>query len=91
MKCWQGSLQLLPRSEAQERIANLREFEDYIANSSSERFVASAIEFRNAFIPGDTIVEFCSDKTSWRAGMGLAGFLLRRDGADVARLICRMN
>lgn len=91
MKSWQDSLQLLPISEAQERIADLREFKYYIANSSSERFVASAIEFRNAFLPEDTIVEFCSDKASWRAGMGLAGFLLRRDGAEVACLICRMN
>lgn len=91
MKSWQGSLQLLPTSEAQERIANLQEIEDCIANSPSARFVESAIEFRDAFLPGDTVVEFCSDKASWRAGMGEAGFLLRRDGADVARLICKMN
>jgi hypothetical protein len=84
-------LQLLPAAGAQERIAKLSEIDACIATSSAPRFVEQAVAFRNAFCSGDAVIEFCSDRASWRAGMGLAGFLLCRNGADIARLICRMN
>jgi hypothetical protein len=82
---------LLPSKEPQERIATLDEIDTCISTSPNPKFVEFAQEFRNSFRPGDIIVEFCSDVDSWRIGMGSAGFLLRRNGADVALLVLRMN
>src|SRR4051794_2557479 len=84
-------LHLLPAAGTQERIATLDEIEACIRTSPSPKFAEEAVAFCNAFRSGDTVIEFCSDLASWRAGLGLAGFLLRRNGVDIARLICRMN
>lgn len=86
-----GTLQLLPALESQERVATLDEIDVCISRSPNPKFIALAVAFHDAFRSGDTVIEFCSDRASWRAGMGLAGFLIRRNGTDIARLICKMN
>ena len=72
-------------------MAEITEVDDLIAKSPSPNFVEQCRAFRNGILPEDELIEFCTDKQSWNVGMGLAGYLLRRNGADVDRLITRMN
>ena len=85
------TLQLRPSDELQERVASLEEIEKLITTSPNPRFVEYATSFRGEYQDGDIILEYCTDKTSWREYRGSAGYVLRRDGEDISRLSCKMN
>lgn len=59
--------------------------------SGSPRFIQNCREFLEKYQEGDVVLEFCSSKQSWREGMGRGGYLLLRDGKDIASLTTKMN
>ena len=82
---------LIPTTKPQERPATMQDIEERMARPPNPRFVQECAAFCDAFRPGDFIVEFCTDRASWNACMGMAGYKLRRAGVDISRLILRMN
>lgn len=81
---------LLPGDSDQ---ARLRSIEDVRARcqGSDPRFCAEADAFVAKHQEGDVVEEYCSSKQSWREGMGLSGFRLSRNGAEIAFLRLRFN
>ena len=75
----------------QTRPATLADIDALIAQSPSPQFVAGCKSLREQFQPGDEILEYCTSSASWQAMMGRAGYLLRRDGKDIAMIITKMN
>jgi len=82
---------LKPNEEDQTQPATLAEIDALIATSPSPEFVAACRAFRKEIQPGDEILEFCTSLPSWQQMMGRQGYLLRRDGEVIARVITRLN
>ena len=71
--------------------ATLADIDTLIAGSPSPQFVADCKKFREQFQEGDEVLEFCTSTASWQAMAGRAGYLLRRNGEDIAMIITKMN
>lgn len=82
---------LKPGEEDQTRPAALADIDALIAQSPSPQFVGTCKSFREQFQSGDEILEFCTSVASWQAMAGRAGYVLRRNGQDIAMIIMRMN
>ena len=82
---------LLPAKEDREEFVEIAVIDEMIASANSARFKEDCESFRSEFLDGDVVVAFCTNEDSWRVGMGMAGYLLRRCGENVHRIITRMN
>jgi len=54
-------------------------------------FLEDVDAFISKYREGDVVEEYCSSIQSWREGMGLSGFRLSRNGAEIAFLRLRFN
>jgi hypothetical protein len=82
---------LKPAEQDQTRPATLSDIDALVANSPSPQFVENCKGFREQFQEGDEVFEFCTSAASWQAMAGRAGYLLRRNGEDIAMIITILN
>lgn len=82
---------LKPGEKDQTRLASLDDIDALIASSPSPEFVATCRSFKEQFQEGDEVLEFCTSAASWQAWAGRAGYLLRRNGEDIAMIITMLN
>ena len=84
-------MKLKPKEQNGTLPATIAAIDDLIATSTSPHFVAKCQSFRNQFQEGDEVLEFCTSIALWQALAGRAGYLLRRNGEDIAMLITILN
>lgn len=82
---------IIPRAARQGRKAEVRELDELMTMSPNPRFVEDCRGLLARMLPGDELVEFCTDKHLWGHGEGVAGYSLRRNGTEVVWLCIRMN
>jgi hypothetical protein len=82
-------VKLTPTNEYQERPVSIEEIDELIGSAQHGWFEARW--FREKFKPGDTVIEFCTPRSSWQALAGRAGYQIVRDGKVIATLITAMN
>jgi hypothetical protein len=78
-------------NEYQERPVSIEEIDELIVPAQHGWFAIEARSFREKFKPGDTVIEFCTPRSSWQALAGRAGYQIVRDGKVIATLITAMN
>lgn len=84
-------LRLAPASEDAEREVTVEQMLEVVGTSSYEMFRKELQKFLGHLEPGDTLIEFCSNRASWDELMGFAGYQIKRDGEIVKMLVTSMN
>jgi hypothetical protein len=82
---------MFPSDTDQERIAAVSELNEMIASATSPKFVEQAIAFRESIQEDDVLVQFCTDRSSWRNMAGRSGFAIKRDGVVISWLLTKLN
>ena len=82
---------LVPGAKAASQVVSVDVVKSLLRPTSNPRFAAECARFIEGCLPGDELVEFCTNVQDWRAGAGRAGFHLVRDGQVIAELIVRMS
>ena len=86
-----GPVTMTATNEYQERPVSIEEIDELIGPAQHGRFGIEARSFRERVKPGDTVIEFCTPRSSWQALAGRAGYQIVRGGKVIATLITAMN
>lgn len=82
---------LIPSEEAQERLVTLAQIEAALKPGFDPRWQRIWEEFKSKVQDGDELWEFCSDRESWEALAGHAGYRIIRGDKTVGQILTRLN